>query len=337
MSAAGSTERIRIGVFGAGAWGTALAVAFARAHEVLLWARDETLSGNLQRERCNDRYLPGVGFPERLHTTTDFLAVATTADVHLVATPLSGLRETVRRLCSLDRTVPLIWACKGLEAGTGKLPHEIVHEELGADAPCGVLSGPSFAAEVGRGLPTAVCLAAADRHFAEHWVQILHQPRFRIYANTDLVGAELGGGLKNVIAIAAGVSDGLGFGLNARAALITRGLAEITRLGRALGARGETLMGLAGMGDLILTCTGDLSRNRRVGLALAQGKSLPEVLRDLGHVAEGVSTTREAIGLAARHDVEMPITEAIDALLHSDGIGPRDAVELLLSREPRHE
>ena len=337
MPAAGPADRIRIGVFGAGAWGTALAAAFAREHDVLLWARDEAFIGTLRQERCNGRYLPGVGFPERMQATADFFAVAAAADLHLVATPLSGLRETVRRLSSLDRTVPLIWACKGLEAGTGKLPHEIVHEELGTDAPCGVLSGPSFAAEVGRGLPTAVCLAATDRSFAQHWIQVLHQPRFRIYANTDLIGAEIGGGLKNVIAIAAGVSDGMGFGLNARAALITRGLAEIARLGRALGARSETLMGLAGMGDLILTCTGDLSRNRRVGLALAQGKSLSEILRELGHVAEGVSTTREAVRLAARHDVEMPITEAIDALLHSDGIGPRDAVELLLSREPRHE
>ncbi len=337
MPAVAPAERLRIGVFGAGAWGTALAVAFAREHEVLLWARSNILATSLNTDRRNDRYLPGVAFPDRLQATEDFMTVAGGTDLHLVATPLSGLRETVRRLCALGRSVPLIWACKGLEAGTAKLPHEIVYEELGADAPCGVLSGPSFAAEVGRGLPTAVCLAAAKRSFAEHWIQVLHQPRLRIYANTDLVGAEIGGGLKNVIAIAAGVSDGLGFGLNARAALITRGLAEIARLGRALGARSETLMGLAGMGDLILTCTGDLSRNRRVGLALAQGAPLPDILRELGHVAEGVSTTREAIGLAARHGIEMPITEAIDALLNSEDIGPRDAVELLLAREPRHE
>ncbi len=338
MPAAPSADPIRISVFGAGAWGTALAIAFAREHDVRLWARNDTLIDALTGARRNERYLPGVAFPDRLRPTADFEDAAVNADLHLVVTPLSGLRETVRRLgAALDRTVPLIWACKGLEAGTAKLPHEIVHEEIGRDAPCGVLTGPSFAAEVGRGLPTAVCLAATDRAFAERWVQVLHQPRLRMYANTDLIGAEIGGGLKNVMAIAAGVSDGMGLGLNARAALITRGLAEISRLGQSLGARPETLMGLAGMGDLILTCTGDLSRNRRVGLALAQGKSLPDILRELGHVAEGVSTTREAIGLAARQQVEMPITEAIDALLHSDGIGPREAVEGLLSREPRHE
>jgi glycerol-3-phosphate dehydrogenase (NAD(P)+) len=186
-------------------------------------------------------------------------------------------------------------------------------------------------------MPTAVALAAADPAFAEQWVRNLHQPRFRIYANTDLVGAEIGGAIKNVMAIAAGVSDGMGFGLNARAALITRGLAEIARLATALGGRHETLMGLAGMGDLILTCTGDLSRNRRVGLALAQGKMLRDILRELGHVAEGVSTTREAVALAARHGVEMPLCAAVDDLLHNDMLGPREVVEQLLSREPRHE
>lgn len=328
---------MRIAIFGAGAWGTALAVAFSDVHEVILWARDERLVEQLRVQRRNARYLPDAAFPAQLSVTEDFAAAAKGADLHLVVTPLAGLREAVRRLNVLQPGVPLIWACKGLEAHTGKLPHEIVLDELGAQAPCGVLTGPSFAAEVGAGMPTAVTLASADVAFAQTWIQALHQPKLRIYANSDLVGAEIGGGLKNVIAIAAGVSDGLGFGLNARAALITRGLAEITRLGTALGARVETLMGLAGMGDLILTCTGDLSRNRRVGLALAEGKSLGDILRDLGHVAEGVPTTRAAVTLAARHGVEMPISEAIDALLHSDQIGPREAVELLLSREPRHE
>ncbi len=328
---------MRIAIFGAGAWGTALAVAFARTHPVSLWARDREHAATLTRERVNARYLPGVTFPDNLSISNDFEPLARNADLHLVVTPLAGLAGTVARLHDLAPGTPLLWACKGLEAGTGRLPHEIVLDILGRDAPCGVLTGPSFAAEVGADQPTAVTLASADAAFAEYWIQQLHQPRFRIYANTDLVGAEIGGGLKNVIAIAAGVSDGMGFGLNARAALITRGLAEITRLGTALGARPETLMGLAGMGDLILTCTGDLSRNRRVGLSLAQGKSLADILRDLGHVAEGVPTTRAAARLAAAHGVEMPITEAIDGLLHSDHIGPRDAVERLLSREPKHE
>jgi glycerol-3-phosphate dehydrogenase (NAD(P)+) len=328
---------MRIAVFGAGAWGTALAIAFARTHRVVLWGRDPALIEALHAQRLNTRYLPGAALPAGLAVTADLGTAARGAELHLVATPLAGLRDTVRALRTLQPDTPLLWACKGLEADTGKLPHEIVFDELGANAHCGVLTGPSFAAEVGAGMPTAVTLAARDKAFAERWVQALHQPRLRLYANTDLVGAEIGGGLKNVIAIAAGVSDGMGFGLNARAALITRGLAEITRLGKALGARSETLMGLAGMGDLILTCTGDLSRNRRVGLALAAGKSLADILSELGHVAEGVPTTRAAIRLAARHGVEMPISEAIDALLHCEEIGPRDAVERLLSREPTHE
>lgn len=327
---------MRIGVFGAGAWGTALAVVFGREHDVVMWSREADQIALMASSRRNDTYLPDVDFPDRLAVTDDF-DVATEADLHLVATPLAGLRDTARELHARSPGTPLIWACKGLEADTSRMPHEIVYEEIGADAPCGVLTGPSFAAEVGAGLPTAVTLASTSREFAEFWVRVLHQPRFRIYAGSDVVGAEIGGGLKNVIAIAAGVSDGMGFGLNARAALITRGLAEITRLGVALGARPETLTGLAGMGDLILTCTGDLSRNRRVGLALARGERLSEILHALGHVAEGVPTARSAAQLAARMGIEMPITEAIDALLHSDHIGPRDAVERLLSREPKHE
>lgn len=329
---------LRIAVFGAGAWGTALAVAFARHHAVSLWARDEAHVARLAQQRTNTRYLPNVAFPETLQLEADFAAAAHVADVLLVATPLAALRETVRRLHALRPGVPLLWACKGIEAHSQKLPHEIVAEELGGDIRhCGVLTGPSFAAEVGAGLPTALTLAAQDGDFATHWVHRLHQARLRIYANTDLVGAEIGGGLKNVIAIAAGVSDGMGLGLNARAALITRGLAEIARLSLALGGRSETLMGLAGMGDLILTCTGDLSRNRRVGLALAEGKSLPDILRELGQVAEGVPTARAAVKLARRHGVELPICEAIDTLLHSGNIGPREALEKLLSRDPKHE
>ncbi|MBA4742932.1 MAG: NAD(P)-dependent glycerol-3-phosphate dehydrogenase [Azoarcus sp.] len=327
---------MRIAVFGAGAWGTALAVAFARAHQVVLWSREADQVDLLGRERINRQFLPDVPFPDSLRVSGE-LDTAVDADLHLIATPLAGLRETASALHARRPATPLIWACKGLEAGTGRMPHEIVFDAIGSDTPCGVLTGPSFAAEVGAGQPTAIALASTDRDFAERWVQALHQPRLRLYANDDLVGAEIGGGLKNVIAIAAGVSDGMGFGLNARAALITRGLAEITRLGVALGARPETLTGLAGMGDLILTCTGDLSRNRRVGLALASGQSLSDILANLGHVAEGVPTARSAAMLAQRHGIEMPITEAVDALLHSEHIGPRDAVESLLARDPRHE
>lgn len=330
------TTPARITVLGAGSWGTALALAFSGPHQVTLWGRDAAHIEALRRERENRRYLPGAPLPPGLALSTDLAGAALGADLHLVVTPLAGLRSAVRSLRQIQPHTPLLWACKGLEAETGRLPHEIVAEELGDNAPCGVLTGPSFAAEVARGQPTAVTLAAADAAFAEHWVHRLHQPVLRLYANTDIVGAEIGGAVKNVMAIAAGVSDGMGFGLNARAALITRGLAEIARLGIALGGRQETLMGLAGMGDLILTCTGDLSRNRRVGLALAEGKTLADILRDLGHVAEGVSTAHEVVRLARRHGVEMPICEAIDALLHGR-IGARLAVEQLLARDPKHE
>ncbi len=326
----------RIAVFGAGAWGTALAQAFSATHEVCLWGRDRAHLDTIAHTRENQRYLPGVRLRESLRVESDFTRAAQTADLHLVVTPLGGLRDTVRQLHRVQPATPLLWACKGLEAGSGRLPHEIIAEELGPSSASGVLTGPSFAVEVARGQPTAITLAAEDEGFARHWVATLHQPHLRIYANTDLIGCEIGGAIKNVIAIAAGVSDGMGFGLNARAALITRGLAEIARLAVALGGRGETLMGLAGMGDLILTCTGDLSRNRRVGLELARGNTLDDILRTLGHVAEGVSTAREVVRLAQRSAAEMPICEAVDALLHQ-GLDARAAVERLLARDPRHE
>ena len=326
----------RIAVFGAGAWGTALAQAFSATHEVCLWGRDRAHLDMIACTRENQRYLPGVRLRESLRVESDFTRAAQTADLHLVVTPLGGLRDTVRQLHRVQPATPLLWACKGLEAGSGRLPHEIIAEELGPSSASGVLTGPSFAVEVARGQPTAITLAAEDEGFARHWVATLHQPHLRIYANTDLIGCEIGGAIKNVIAIAAGVSDGMGFGLNARAALITRGLAEIARLAVALGGRGETLMGLAGMGDLILTCTGDLSRNRRVGLELARGSTLDDILRTLGHVAEGVSTAREVVRLAQRSAAEMPICEAVDALLHQ-GLDARAAVERLLARDPRHE
>ncbi len=326
---------MRIAVFGAGAWGTALALAFARGHQVALWSRESTEIAALRADGENRRYLPGIPLPAELELT-DNLADAAKAHLHLVVTPLAGLRDTARALRAAAPGTPLLWACKGLEAGTAKLPHQIVAEELGDDAPCGVLTGPSFAAEVARGLPAAVTVAARDLDFARHWVQALHNNRLRLYANDDLVGAEVGGAVKNVMAIAAGVADGMGFGLNARAALITRGLAEITRLGLALGARRDTFMGLAGLGDLVLTCTGDLSRNRRVGLMLAEGKTLPDILAALGHVAEGVSTTYEVAALAGRLGVDMPITLAVEGVLKGT-VSARDAVEQLLARDPKQE
>lgn len=325
---------MNIVVLGAGAWGTALAISLAERHRVTLWSRDAAQVAAMAAARENRRYLPGCPLPADLLLSAEF-DVARAADLALIVTPLAGLRETVARLARCDRPPPVLWACKGLEAGSGLLPHQVVAAE-GPGLQSGVLTGPSFADEVARGLPTALTLAAADESFARDMAHVLNGHRLRLYANGDLIGAEVGGAVKNVLAIACGISDGLGLGLNARAALMTRGLVEITRFGVALGARRETFMGLAGMGDLILTCTGDLSRNRRVGLALARGQALEAITRDLGHVAEGVSTTREVIRRARELGVDMPITEAVCAVL--DGrLSPAAAVDVLMAREPRAE
>ena len=327
---------MKLTVLAAGAWGTSLAIAFCARHEVALWTREADVTLEMLANRENRRFLPGFRLPDSLRIEEDFRTAVDGADLLLVAAPLVGFRATLRQLRESGLARPLVWVCKGFEPGSAKLPHQVVEEELGADLPCGVLTGPSFAEEVARGLPTAVALASRQGDFARRISAELHGGRLRIYANDDLVGAEIGGAVKNVMAIAAGISDGLGFGYNARAALMTRGLAEIARLGVALGGHPATFMGLAGMGDLILTCTGDLSRNRRVGLALAAGKSLPQILEELGHVAEGVSTAREAAQLAQRLDVEMPITQAVDAVLHG-GEPALAAVEKLLSRDPKVE
>ncbi len=326
---------MKIAVLAAGAWGTALALAFAARHPVTLWAREADLVEEMQARRENLRFLPGFPFPDALEITSDLQAAVQQAGLILVAPPIAGLRPTVRALAAQGGRLPLLWVCKGFEAGSGKLPHQVVQEEM-PGVPCGVLSGPSFAQEVAGGQPTAITLAARDADFARAMAQELHGGHLRIYASDDLVGAEVGGAVKNILAIATGVCDGLQLGLNARAALVTRGLAEIARLGVALGARKETFMGLAGVGDLILTCTGDLSRNRRVGLGLAAGKSLEQVLADLGHVAEGVPTALEVDRLAARLGVDMPITAAVAAVLQGR-VAVRDVVEQLLARDPRDE
>jgi len=327
---------MRITVLGAGAWGTALAIAFAEKHAVTLWTRELEVADDLRSTRENRRFFPGYRLPESVSIATDFSAAVADSELLLLATPTAGLRPTLERLRDTGVVHPLVWVCKGFEAGTGRLPHQVVAEVLGKGVLSGVLSGPSFAEEVASGQPTAVALAANSVDFSRLAARELHTPRLRIYANDDLVGVEVGGAVKNVLAIAAGVCDGLGLGHNARAALLTRGLAEIARLGEALGAKRETFMGLAGMGDLILTCTGDLSRNRRVGLALAAGKSLPQILEELGHVAEGVSTAREVVRLAADLGVEMPISQAVAAVL--DGrCSAGEAVELLMARDLRVE
>jgi glycerol-3-phosphate dehydrogenase (NAD(P)+) len=323
----------KVAVLGAGAWGTAIAAVLSARLEVALWARDRSQAEAIAKSRRNERYLPGVAVPDAVKVLADLEAACAGARLLLAATPVAGLRELIG---ALRGGPPLVWLCKGFEQGSGLLPHQVVEQVLGASARCGAFSGPSFASEVARGLPCALTLAARDAAFASESAALLHGGRMRVYYSTDLVGVEIAGAVKNVMAIAAGISDGLGLGLNARAALITRGLAEIARLGAAFGGSPETFFGLAGAGDLILTATGDLSRNRRVGLELARGRKLAEILADLGHVAEGVGSAREVSRIAAARGVEMPVTDAVNAVLEG-GLAPAKAVELLLSRDPKKE
>lgn len=327
---------MKIAVLGAGAWGTAIGIYLCARHEVRLWARDAALVAALRAERSNRRYLPGFPLPPSLAPVDEMAAALEGADLMLAAVPTNGLRSTLRAVQAAGRAVPLVWLCKGFESEQAKLPHQVCAEELAAGTPRAVLSGPSFAQEVARGLPAALTLASTDSGFARDTAQVLHGATLRIYRSEDVAGVEAAGAVKNVIAIAAGVSDGLELGLSARAALITRGLAEMTRLGVALGGRAETFMGLAGAGDLILTCTGDFSRNRRVGLALARGVPLPDVLAGLGHTAEGVFTARAVAVLAGRLGIDMPITRAVCRVL-DDSRQARAAVHELLAREQKAE
>jgi len=333
---------MRICVLGAGAWGTALAISAAghpaAGREVTLWARDPVQAAAMVQARSNARYLPDIAFPCALALRSgDVRAACADADLVIVATPMAALRGQLTAL--QDLRVPVAWLCKGVElaaAGApGLLPHE-VQAQVAPKLRAGVLSGPSFAQEVARGQPTALVAASADAGVRDALVAAFHGPTLRVYANDDLVGVEVGGAVKNVLAIATGLADGLALGLNARAALITRGLAEMTRFGVALGARPETFMGLSGLGDLVLTATGDLSRNRRVGLLLAQGRTLAQAVDSLGHVAEGVYCARTVVQRARHLGVDMPIAEGVVALL--DGrLAPADAVRALMEREPGSE
>lgn len=324
-----------IAVLGAGAWGTALAIAWAGDRPVRLWSREPDHVAAMQAGGENAAFLPGFRLPTLLTPIGDFGSAIAGADIAVIATPVAGLRGTAEALRQRAYAGRVVWVCKGFEAGSGLLPHAVV-EDAFPGIRGGALSGPSFAQEVAAGSPTAVTLAAPVLADAEALARELHTGSFRVYAHDDLPGTEIGGAVKNVLAIATGICDGLGLGYNARAALITRGLAEIARLGAALGGRRETFMGLAGVGDLILTCTGDLSRNRRVGLELAQGKTLDEILVALGHVAEGVSTAREVRRLAKARQIDMPIGAAVAAVL--DGkLDARAAVGELLARAPTIE
>lgn len=339
-SAPKTHKPMHITILGAGAWGTALAIALSDRHDILLWGREEGAMRDAATKRENTDYLPGFSLPVGLKVTSDFdAAVAHVMGegdrLLIVASSVAGLRPLSQQLKPF--AIPnIVWLCKGFEENTRLLPHQVVREVLGTEIPHGALSGPSFAQEVARGLPCALTIASDSALLRERVVNAVHGRSIRVYSTDDLVGVEVGGAVKNILAIATGVLDGMGLGLNARAALITRGLAEITRLGIALGGRSETFMGLAGVGDLILTCTGDLSRNRQVGLGLAQGKKLDTIVAELGHVAEGVRCAQAVRALALAHGVDMPITNAVAAVLF-DGDSPREMVERLLSRDPRSE
>jgi glycerol-3-phosphate dehydrogenase (NAD(P)+) len=331
---------MQITIIGAGAWGTALAIAASRrplAHRVNLHVRDAAQAQAMQQQRCNARYLPGIDLPSALNIISGPLDAwrqnAQPEDLFVIATPMAGLRGSLQVLKGV--TASVAWLCKGFEADTGLMPHE-VQAQVSPQLLAGALNGPSFAQEVARSQPTALVAASPHASVRDALVQAFHGAALRVYANHDIVGVEVGGAVKNVLAIATGLCDGLELGLNARAALITRGLAEMTRLGMALGAKTETFMGLSGLGDLVLTATGDLSRNRKVGLLLAQGLSLDQAVTSLGHVAEGVYSARTVWQRAQSLGVDMPITEAVVALL--DGrLQAREAVQVLMGRGPRGE
>ncbi len=338
-----SAQLVNITVLGAGAWGTALATSLVGRHNVVLWGRDVVAMHAIATQRENAVYLPGVTLPTTLTVTPDFdiamthvnQADLTNKSLLIAATPVAGLRLLAERLREIN--IPnLVWLCKGFEENSHLLPHQIIRQVLGDTLACGTLSGPSFAQEVANGLPCALTIASSSKQLQSEVVAAVHGGNIRVYSSDDMIGVEVAGAVKNILAIATGIADGMGLGLNARAALITRGLVEITRLGVALGGEGETFMGLAGMGDLILTCTGSLSRNRQVGLALAQGKKLDTIVTELGHVAEGVRCAQTVRTLARQQGVDMPIINAVAGVLF-DAISPHEMVMQLLARDPRGE
>ncbi len=326
-------------ILGAGAWGTALAINLAQRHSVLLWGRDAAAMTEMATLRENTAYLPTFAFPKQMQVSSDWDTALAHArhGLLILACPVAGLRQLLTKLNTSTPAVQnLVWLCKGFEANSGLLAHQIAREILGPEMPIGVLSGPSFAQEVAQGLPCALVIGSSSAVLRDQVVAAVHGGTMRVYRTDDVIGVEVGGAIKNILAIATGIADGLGLGLNARAALITRGLAEINRLGIRLGGQSETFMGLAGVGDLILTCTGNLSRNRRVGLELAAGKPLAQIVKELGHVAEGVPCAEAVRKLATTLQIDMPLTNAVAGVLF-DGDSVGEMVTRLLSRDPRDE
>lgn len=327
-----------IAIVGAGSWGTALAIQFARtSRPTYLWGRDAAHLHELSRERCNKRYLPDASFPPSLQMEANLEALLNSASDVVVAVPSHALRGMLGEIAPHCSThLRLAWATKGFELSTGLLPHQVAEQVLGRGVPTAVISGPTFAREVGAGLPTAMTIASDDQNFARDLAASISGDNFRAYTSSDITGVEIGGAVKNVMAIGAGISDGLGFGANTRIALITRGLVEMTRLGVALGARKETFMGLAGLGDLVLTCTDNQSRNRRFGLAIAAGKSVDGAQKAIGQVVEGVLAARAVREVAAQAGVEMPICEQLYRVVH-EGLAPQAAVKELMRRALKPE
>ena len=327
-----------IAVLGAGSWGTALAIQFARGGgPVRLWGRDAAQLAHMARARCNERYLPSAQFPPSLAIEPDLTAALAGVRDVLVVVPSQALRSLLKELAPrLAPQMHVAWATKGFEQGSGKLPHEVAREELGSARSVAVLSGPTFAREVGAGLPTAMTVASADPAYADSLARELSSANFRAYTSTDIVGVEIGGAVKNALAVGAGLSDGLGFGANTRVALITRGLKEMTRLGVARGAQPQTFMGLAGLGDLVLTCTDDQSRNRRFGLLLAAGRTPQAALAEIAQAVEGYAAARAIRAVAARAQVEMPLCDVVYRVLH-ERMPARDAVRELMGRPLKAE
>lgn len=327
-----------VAVLGAGSWGTALAALIARHdHPVALWGRDAECVAAIDARHENPHYLPGIALPDSLRATTDLATALRGAELVLVVVPSHAFAETLRALAPhRPASAGVAWATKGFEPGSGRFLHEVAADILGGDVPLAVVTGPSFAKEVAIGLPTALTVHSDAPAFAQSVADVLHGPAFRAYTGNDMVGAELGGAMKNVLAVATGVADGMSLGLNARAGLITRGLNEMLRLSAAIGAQPETLMGLAGLGDLVLTCTGDLSRNRRLGLALGRGQSIEDAVREIGQVIESVQTADEVMRQAERHGVELPISRAVQAVLHGE-ITPTGGLRQLLARDQKPE
>jgi glycerol-3-phosphate dehydrogenase (NAD(P)+) len=327
-----------ITVYGAGSWGTALAVQLARnGNRVLLWARDPQQVADIRSSGRNARFFPDLDLPPGIEAIDDLECGVAAGGPLLLAVPSHAFADLVGRLApALQAGQGLSWACKGFEPGSGRLLHQVAAARVAREVPLAVVTGPSFAREVMQGLPTAVTVAGRDADFTALVAGLLHGGSFRAYTSTDITGAELGGAVKNVLAVATGIGDGMRLGDNARAALITRGLAEMMRLGAAMGAQPETLVGLAGMGDLVLTCTGDASRNRRLGLALGRGQSLDQAIASIGQVVEGIGAAAEVMRLAHSFGVSMPISEQVDAIIHH-GADPLECVRCLLAREPKAE